>query len=251
VIRTHHHGSTLPGVAEIILDRPDKRNALTADALVDLADAAVELDARDDVRVILLRGEGRVFCAGFDLPAALADADELRAMLRGLSRAVRTLRRASVPVVIAAHGAAIAGGCALLGGADLVITNTDAKLGYPVVRIGISPAVTAPALLLALGMGPTRARLLDPDLITGARARELGLVHNAVESVEDVIPRAQLEAAASARKPPAAMAATKRWMNEIEGTLDDNAFARALDASLSLIGELEERELLARALGSG
>ena len=151
-------------------------------------------------------------------------------------------------MVIGAHGAAIAGGCALLGGADLVVTNVEAVLGYPVVTLGISPAVTAPLLRLATGDRATRERLLDPTTISGAEARRIGLADLCVEIPEDVAPRAQIEAAKLGMKPWHAFSATKRWLNEIEGSDEDEPLERALEASLALVGSEEERERLGRVL---
>ncbi len=257
-------------VAEIILDRPEKRNALTPAMLSDITARALELAADPTVRAILLRGEGGVFCAGFDLSlcqppppvlpgevpesssrrSAAAGAEGVRAsqpladMLRGLSVAIRTLRRIEKPVVIAARGAAIAGGCALLGGADLVIAERGCKLGYPVLKLGISPAVNAPSLMLAVGARATRERLLDPELISGDEAFRIGLVDRLVDTPEDVVPRAQIEAVKLAEKPPQAFAATKRWLNEVDGSDQDEVFEKALAASLSVVGSAEELERL-------
>src|SRR5690606_9036453 len=82
-------------------------------------------------RALLLCGEGPVFCAGFDLDTCRGEGGDeaLRRLLRGLSGAIAGLRAQERPVVVAAHGAAIAGGCALLGGADVVVADAGAKLG--------------------------------------------------------------------------------------------------------------------------
>lgn len=245
VERLDHAGPTFAGVAEIVLDRPDKRNALTPDALSDLCTRLTELDADLSVRSLVLRGEGRVFCAGFDLSLCTDDPDALPAMLTGLSRAVRLLRRARFPVVVAAQGAAIAGGCALLAGADLVVGDRLGRYGYPVVALGISPAVNAPLLLRAIGDRHTRARSLDPALIGGDEAKRIGLLDLCVDIPEDVTPRAQLEAARFAQKPPHAVAVTKRWLNEVESSLDDREFESALHASLAVAGSAEERARVA------
>lgn len=248
MLRLHRHTDPrFAPVVEIILDRPEKRNALTAPMLTALADHARELDADPSCRVVLLRGEGPVFCAGFDLALCLEDPDQLARMLTALSHAARTLRRLTKPVVIAAHGGAIAGGCALLGGADLVITNTAAKLGYPVVKLGISPAVTAPLLNHSITGRAVRERLLDPELITGERALALGLVDRCVDTIDDVLPRAQIDAAKLAEKPPRAMAVTRAWLSEIEGSDLDAHLDMALASSLSLVNSAEQRELLAAA----
>lgn len=234
------------GLAQITIDRPEKRNALTAEMLDDLRARALELDADPAARAIVLRGEGEVFCSGFDLSVCREDSAALGAMLRSLSLAVRALRRLSKPVVAAARGAAVAGGCALLSGADLVVTSQSATLGYPVVRLGISPAINAHALRCAVGDRMTRSLLLDPALVTGTEARRIGLAHLCVDTPDDVLPRAQIEAMKLAAKPPAAYAATKRWLNEIEGSDRDDPFERGLAASLTLVGSDEERTRLAQ-----
>jgi len=249
VIRTETSG----GVREIVLDRPDRRNALTPEMLVDLERAVREASAeRADaggVRAVLLRGEGRVFCAGFDLDLCRDDGPEqgvMRAFLEGLSAVIVAMRASPRPVVLAAHGAAIAGGCALLGGADVVVSDRDAKLGYPVVRLGISPAVSAPFLIDSVGIGPARRRLLDPELFDGAEGARLGLVHELVEAREDVVDRARAIAGSLAEKSPAALKATKGWAMEVAGEAKmSGKAARALDASVSLITGGEARERLA------
>jgi methylglutaconyl-CoA hydratase len=241
VIRTALEGA----VWVITLDRADKRNALTALMIDGLTAAAT--GTPDAARVVLLRGEGETFCAGFDLSACRDDDTALEAMLRGLSTAVRTLRRLPVPVVAAAHGAAVAGGCALLGGCDFAVTNDGAKLGYPVVRLGISPAVSAPSLANLVGMGHARELLLNPTLIDSSTAARMGMVHASVRDAADVEPAAREIAAMLAAKPRAGVVATKRWLNELDGSDENRAMDAALAASLSLDGTVEQREMLPRA----
>ncbi|HED53755.1 MAG TPA: enoyl-CoA hydratase/isomerase family protein [Phycisphaerales bacterium] len=232
-------------VALIELNRPDQRNALTPEMLRELVEA---IDAQaTNHRALVLAGRGRVFCAGFDLKLCKAapDGSVMRELLTGLSKACTTLRALPIPVVIAAHGAAIAGGCALLGGADLVITNTDAKLGYPVTKIGVSPAVSAPFLWQAVGFGAARERLLLPELISGRRAHEIGLAHELVDDRNDVLDRALQRAGELGAKPPGAIAATKAWLARLEPAEQQQRIHEALETSLSLTGGEEEQRLLA------
>ncbi len=232
-------------IALVLLDRPDKRNALTPEMLAGLCESLE--GAPNDHDAIVLAGVGKLFCAGFDLSLCKADPEGsvMRALLTGLSRACTIMRRTEKPVVIGAHGAAIAGGCALLGGADVVVSDQDAKLGYPVTKIGVSPAVSAPFLSLNTAQGAARERLLLPELITGLEAHRLGLVHELVESREDVRMRALDIGAMLASKPPHAYAATKGLLNTLEGTDEDSVITQALAASLSLTGGEEEQRMLA------
>lgn len=246
LIRTVRHADPrFAAIGEIVIDRADKRNALTPDMISRITELARELDADQSCGAVLLRGEGDVFCAGFDLSLCKENSDALAAMLRGLSEACRVLRGLSKPVVIAARGAAIAGGCALVCSADFVVTDQGAKLGYPVVRLGISPAVNAPVVTRRIGVGHARERLLDWGLVSGEEALRIGLADLCVDLPEDVIPRAQIEAARLAEKPRGAMAATKRWLNEVDGSDTAAEFERGLAVSLALVGSAEERERLA------
>jgi methylglutaconyl-CoA hydratase len=238
------------GFAEVVLNRPEKRNALTPEMLDEFIERIEEAGADDRAGAVLVRGEGRSFCAGFDLTLCKENSGALAAMLTGLSKAVRVMRRLGKPVIVAAHGHAVAGGCALLGGADLVIADRALRLGYPVVKMGISPAVSAPFVRQALASTRTRGLLLEPELIDGDRAREMGLVQLLVDLPEDVTPRGQIEAQRFASKPPKAMSATRKWLAEIERLDTDTGIDRALKASLELVGTPEERERLAAIWGA-
>lgn len=245
MIRIEHLAAGDGRIALALLDRREKRNALTPDMLANIRACAERVHGEHPhSRALVLAGEGDVFCAGFDLSLCRDDELAMSALLTRLSAAARALRRLPVPVVIAAHGAAIAGGCALLAGADYVVTDERAKLGYPVVRLGVSPAVSAPMLRLAVGDGHTRERMLDPALIDGREAVRIGLAHECVADPSEVRPRAIEVARAFAAKPPHALATTKRWLNRVDGSDDDAPLDRALHASLALAGGDEERSRL-------
>jgi methylglutaconyl-CoA hydratase len=134
----------------------------------------------------------------------------------------------------------------MLAAADCVVTNESAKIGYPVVPLGVSPAVSAASLRLAIGDGWCRERMLDPALISGREAGRIGLAHEVVPRAEDVRPRAIEMARMLGQKPPGAFAATKAWVREIAEVNGDSD--RALAASLSVAGQAEERERLAKVI---
>lgn len=225
-------------VAVIRLDRADKRNAMTPKMLASLKSA---IDRATSADCLVLSGVGEVFCAGFDLLMCKDDSTVLPTLLERLSGCIGALRDSPCPVVVSAHGAAIAGGCGLLAPADFVVTNADAKIGYPVVILGISPAVNTPFLRTLIGDGPTRTRSLDPRLVSGTEALRLGLSHECVATVAECEARALEIAAQFASKPPHAMRATRAWLRRL--TPVDHA-AEALVASLSLCGTPEEAERL-------
>ncbi len=180
-----------PPVVEIALNDPERRNALGA-AMMEQLEAALEQIAHEGgVHVVLLRGEGPAFCAGFDLSAAVASPPVLEQFILQLSRLCRQLRRMPQVVIAAAHGAAIAGGCALISACDFVFVTRDVRIGYPVHRIGISPAVSAPTLVPTIGAGAGRALQLSGELIDGPRALDLGLASHLVDSSERMLEAAR------------------------------------------------------------
>lgn len=236
------------GVAVVGLNRPEKRNALTpdsVDALCRALQSAVSAQA-----AVVLTGAGGVFCGGFDLRLCHERAGTLAHLLHGLARAITILRASEKPVVVAAQGAAIAGGCALLGGADFVVTNAAALLGYPVTPLGISPAVSAPYLAQRIGTGAARERLLDPGLIDGVEAARIGLVDECIENAEDVLARAVERAQSFAAKPPHAFAATKRLLREMEDLNGASRGENALWVSVRLAENAEQRQALFDKFGA-
>lgn len=236
-----------PHLLLITLNRPDKRNALTPDMLAALLAQIRAAHADPHARALVLAGSGDAFCAGFDLALCKAapDGSVMRSLLSSLSSVIVALRALPFPVVLAAHAAAIAGGCALLGGADIVVTDRHAKLGYPVLRLGVSPAVSAPFLRLRLTDAHARARLLDPALISGSHAHQLGLADELVDSPSAVLPRAVELARQLAAHPAVAVRAVRSLLLDLEAVETRSLHTRALAASLALVGTAEERERLA------
>ncbi len=228
--------------AIIRLDRADKKNAMTPPMLASLAKA---IETAASARAIVVSGVGETFCAGFDLTLCRDDDTALEALLTGLFRCVTALKEAPSAVVLSAHGAAIAGGCALLAAADIVTTTDSAKLGYPVVRLGISPAVSAPTLRHRIGDGPTRARLLDSGLIDGRRAVVIGLADESLPDAAACEARAVELAQQLAEKPPHAIGWTRRWLNRLETWPPAAAPDLGLQTSLALAGNDEQRSRLA------
>ena len=229
------------GVLRVTLQDAKKRNALGVE-MFDAIDGALQsLDGQ--TRCVLLAGEGPVFCAGFDMKACVDNIEVLEIYILRLSKLIRTLRRVSVPVVVAAHGAAIAGGCAVLTGCDFVVGSKEAKYGYPVHQIGISPAVTIPTLFQKVGEGRARSLSLSGEIIYGSDAYAMGLLSHLEETDTQAIAIASALAMELSKKPPIALQATKRWLNELDGSLDDERFDLPAIQSSSSLGEETERML--------
>ncbi len=229
------------GILQITLRDPEKRNALGIAMFDEIDDGLSQVTG--DTRCVLLSGEGSVFCSGFDMKACATDISILSTYITRLSALIRALRRLRMPVVCAAHGGAIAGGCAILTGCDFVVGSKEAKYGYPVHRIGISPAVTIPTLFQKLGHGRARSLVMSGEVIRGTEAFSIGLLTHLEDSDEQVMLRARKLAESLAQKPPHAMKVTKQWLNELDGSLDDARFDLPANDSSSSIGD-ETQELL-------
>ena len=219
-------------IATISLNDPARRNALSLPMFDALDQALARIASNTAIHVVVLRGEGAAFCAGFDLGAAVDEPGLLPQYISRLSLLNRELRRLPQIVVAAVHGAAIAGGCAILSACDFVVVAADAKLGYPVHSIGISPAVTIPTLRLAMGDGAARNLLMSGELIDGVEAHRRGLASDLATSSEAALAQAIERASSLAQKPPKALQATKAWLNELDGSLHEAPFdATAQDSA--------------------
>ncbi|MHC5005571.1 MAG: enoyl-CoA hydratase/isomerase family protein [Planctomycetota bacterium] len=217
LLSTEHDGA----IVTLTLDDPRRHNALGQPMFDALEAALAGLDDRS-LSVIVLRGRGKSFCAGFDLTAAVHEPALLETFILRLSAVCRQLRRAPQVVIGAVHGAAVAGGCAIVSACDIVIAAPSARFGYPVHRIGVSPAVSAPTLAAACGAGGARRMQLGGELIDAAAARRNGLVSRLATSDDAVHEEAAALARTIAGHGRRALRLTKAWINELDGTLDDD-----------------------------
>ncbi len=139
---------TANNIATITLNRPEKRNALNDDLVIELKNALRDADADAHLRAIVLRGAGKDFCSGADLSALqkIAESDVLEnlADAENLLELFVLIRKIKVPVIAAVHGRALAGGCGLATACDIVLACESARFGYPEVKIGfVAAMVTA------------------------------------------------------------------------------------------------------------
>ena len=176
------------GVLTLTLDRPDKRNALSS-ALIEALLAAVEradLDAQ--VRVLVLKGAGKDFCAGADLEELLASADNdpadnERSALR-MGALFQALRALPKPVVAVVQGRVLAGGCGLATACDLVLAADDAQFGYPEIQRGFVPAMVMAMLVRQVGEKQALHLAVTGRLLSAEEARGLGLVSKIIPAAE-------------------------------------------------------------------
>jgi enoyl-CoA hydratase/carnithine racemase len=232
--RWQHFDLTIAdAVATITLNRPDKLNALTFEAYADLRDAFAELPLREDVKAIVIRGEGRGFCSGGDVEEIIGElqkmeAAELLRFTRMTGLMIRAMRDCPLPIISAINGIAAGAGSVVALASDFRLLARSASFAFLFTRVGLSGADMGSAYLLPriVGLGHATELLTLGDRISAERAVAIGL---ASEIVED----ADLEDAATALArrladgPALAFATTKTLIN------------RELDMDLASSIELE------------
>lgn len=200
------------GVAEVVIDNPPV-NALASADWRRFADVLVALGARDDVRCIVIRAEGRGFQAGVDIKELAEDGSKIVDVNRGCYDTFAAIYDCPVPVISAVHGYCLGGGIGISGSSDIVIASDDATFGLPEIDRGALGAATH--LMRLVGMQKTRRMLYTGESIDAAEAYRLG-------ALESVVPRDQLRDAALdlarniASKSPRAMKLAKWSLNGIE-----------------------------------
>lgn len=177
--------------AKIRLNRPIVRNALDAELIAGLTSAFLDLHKRDDVRAVILEGEGAIFCGGADIQymRKALDLDEQHNYddaLR-LSDLFAAIDDCPIPTIAKVQGAALGGGAGLIAACDIVIAAEDALFGFTEAKLGIVPAVISPFVVRKIGPGHARALFTSAERFSAERALRIGLIH-------EMVPPSQLDA---------------------------------------------------------
>jgi methylglutaconyl-CoA hydratase len=208
------------GVLTATLNRPDKRNAIDT-AMIDALRATLErADLDAEVRVVALRGAGRDFCAGMDLNELLASADHTpeqnRQAALHFGGIFVQMRRIPKPVVAVVQGRALAGGCGLATGCDLVLAAESAQFGYPEVQRGFVPAIVMTLLRRAVGDKVAFDLAATGRLLDATAAAAVGLVSRVYEDADFEEQAADVLRALAAAS-PSALAFTKQQFYQLDG----------------------------------
>jgi methylglutaconyl-CoA hydratase len=236
-------------VATVALARPEARNALNAALIAEITRCFGELADDDDVRVVVLTGEGPSFCAGADIGYMRDTADfsyeENLEDARRVAEMFRSVDELPKPVVAKVRGAAIGGGAGLVAASDVAVAEEGTRFAFSEVRLGIAPATIAPFVVRKIGLSRARALFLTGERFDAEEAREIGLVHEAVPgrdldaAVENVV--SQL-----LQGGPEAQAAIKALLHQVEATEP----LEALGLMTGLIAELRTSEEGQEGLGA-
>jgi enoyl-CoA hydratase/carnithine racemase len=183
----HFRFTVADGVATVTLDRPEKLNPLTFESYADLRDLVLQLPYRDDVRVLVLRGEGKGFCAGGDVNEIIGELvrmrpRELMAFTKMTGDLIRAMREVAVPIIAGVQGIAAGAGSVLALASDFRIVTTSARFAFLFTKVGLSGGDMGAAYLLPRVVGAGRATqlLMLGDTIDAATADRYGLVSELV-----------------------------------------------------------------------
>lgn len=218
----------------VILNRPDKLNALDTELTQALHDAMEAADRDAGVRAIVLTGAGRAFCAGADLSEfkhltpANQDLVEKRADLTCRTQAM--FQKLSKPVVSAVRGAALGGGAGLAIGCDMMVAGSDLKFGYPELKHSMVPALVMTGLQRSLGRKAAFEMISLGRLISAEEALRLGLANRVVEP-DQVVEEAVAIAGQWAAANPRAMAAVKSLYYQVADLPYDEAMTAGRDVN--------------------
>jgi methylglutaconyl-CoA hydratase len=232
-------------VALLVLNRPDRRNALSRGLVAALGDHLSGLASDDTTRVIVLTGAGGTFCSGMDMKEAEAsgrDAEAEKVAVadsEALADLIHQLHTLDAPTVAALNGDAFAGGAGLAVACDFIVAAAGVRIGYPEVRRGLVPAVVMHDLVRQLGARRARALVLSGEPIQATEAERWGLV-NLVVAPEFCRDEAMALARSLIPCGPRAIATTKRLLDEATLRPPDLRGAAAVTAAVRVSEEALE-----------
>ena len=230
------------GVATLTLDMPEKHNAMSAAMMAELTEAARQLGQDNAVRVVVLTGAGKSFCAGADLGWMRAqrdmDAETRKAEATKLARMLDALNTLPKPLIGRVQGNAFGGGVGMASVCDVAIGIESLKMGFTETRLGIIPATIGPYVLARMGEGRARRVFMSARLFDAAEAVDLGLLARCVPAA-DLDAAIEREVTPYLSCAPGAVAAAKVLARDLGPLIDDKVVARTVDA-LSARWETEE-----------
>jgi enoyl-CoA hydratase len=258
------------GVAVLWLDRPEKLNALHRPLWHSIPAAMTQLDADPEVRVVVLAGKGRAFCAGIDLldhAAALAGGGSIsgrgesavgkrRALyddVRAYQRTASCFADSNKPVIAAVHGACIGGGMDLITACDIRLCSADATFSVRETKIAMVADVgTLQRLPRVIGDGPARELIFTGADVDAARAKQIGLVNDVLPDHEALFTRARALAQEIAANSPLAVQGAKHVLGfavrrDVDAALDyvalwNSAFLHSDDLTEAMSAFMQRRK---------
>ena len=219
------------GIARIFLNRPEKVNALNSQLLDSLSAEIERLASDESLRVVVLAGRGKVFCAGADVgELAALNASTAPAFVGRVHRVCAALRALAVPVVARLHGAVIGAGLEIAAACDLRIAAKGTRLAMPEVKLGIPSVVEAALLPRLMGSGRAAWLVLTGEAIDAERAYEWGLVEEVTEDLDQTVGRVVQSLVGADRE-------ALRVQKQLLQLWEEAPLGRSIDASLARFAE--------------
>jgi len=215
VIELQQHGMVLT----VALNRPESHNALTPEVITALTLVFDQLSGRDDVRVVILTGNGRSFCAGADLGfMRQASAQSFEENVRGglaIFDLMLQIDACPKPVIGRINGATIGGGVGLVSCCDIALAVENARFGFSEVRLGLVPAAISPFVVAKIGAGRARELFMTGERFDARFAQQIGLINQVVadEAALDAAVKQRVEQLMLAA--PGALAAAKELVRHV------------------------------------
>ncbi|MEZ4871863.1 MAG: enoyl-CoA hydratase-related protein [Bdellovibrionales bacterium] len=172
----------------VTLSRPEKRNAFNPQMIEELTSTFASLSAQSELRAIILKGDGKSFCAGADLDwmksmVEYSEAENIADSNR-LFDMFYTLHECAIPIISIVHGHVMGGGTGIVAASDIVIAEASTQFAFSEVKLGLAPATISPFILSRINANDAHRFLLTGERFSASKAREMGLVTEAVEGEE-------------------------------------------------------------------
>lgn len=220
-------------VGFVVLDRPDVHNAFNDELVKAITEAFTELGQRPEVRVIVLAGSGKSFCAGADLKwmkrMVQYSYEENLADARAVGRMYLAIAKCPKPVIARVHGAALGGGAGLVAACDIGVAIESVQFGFTEVKLGIIPAIISPFVIARVGPGRAREFFITGERFLAPVAMNIGLIQHVVshEPALDALVESKISQILTSA--PSAIAAAKDLIFGVA--------ARTLESSLDFAAE--------------
>ncbi len=246
-IRVERHGP----VRRVVLCRPQVRNAFDEVMIRELTGAFSSISSEAGARVVVLSGDGKIFCAGADVNwmrrAASYSRDENLDDARRMAAMLRTIDTCARPVIGQIRGAAIGGGVGLAAVCDIVVASENTTFSLAEVKLGILPAAISPYVLRAIGARQARDCFLTGDRFGADEARRIGLIHQVVAD-GDLEAAVAKKVASLLTSGPEAVAAAKALIETVSDLVVNDAFSVTAQAIADRRASEEGREGLSAFL---
>lgn len=232
-------------VAQVTLNRPEVRNAFNPQMVVELSTLFQGLSQNPNVRVIILRGSGSIFCAGMDLKWLTTTDQSSEVQRRQAAEHMLQMYQAvdecPYPVIARVHGSAFGGGAGLIAACDMAVACPEAHFAFREVRLGLIPAIIAPFLLRRLGVSQTTRLCLTGESFTAETAKEIGLVQEVV-SIEELDSHLYLLIDHILQGGPEAIKETKKFLRQLLALPDQDKWALCTQINAQMRGSAEAVE---------